>query len=191
MSAKKWGSLYPSRLPLKLFIFKLVATGLVTAALLYPFFSPEGRAGVLTALASIGWLSALILVAAFFIGVVLYCRALHRCLSLIPSACRTARPKSVWLMLVLPYNFIEDFFIINNIVRSLRNAARAYPDLGLHKHLGAVSGFGWCGAQIVSLSPNLLGTLASLVGLVLWVIHWRSIARVNRLLSPHDSNAHV
>ena len=176
---------------MKLFIFKLVATALVTAALLYPLFSPEGRAGVLTALASIGWLPALILVAAFFIGVALYCRTLHRCLSLIPPACQTAQPKSVWLMLVLPYNFVEDFFIINNIVRSLHNTARAYPDLGLHKHFGVVSGFGWCGAQIVSLSPNLLGTFASLAGLVLWIIHWRSIARVNRLLSADAPNAHM
>lgn len=176
---------------MKLFIFKLSATAVVTAALLYPLFSPEGRVGVFTALESIGWLPAFILVAAFLVGVALYCRSLQRCLSLIRPACRTAQPKSVWLMLLLPYNFVEDFFIINNIVRSLRNEASIHARLGLHKHFGAVSGFGWCGAQIVSLSPNLLGTLASLVGLVLWAIHWRFIARVNRLLSPHDSNAHV
>ena len=176
---------------MKLFIFKLVATALVTAALLYPFFNPDGHVGVLTTLESIGWLPALMLVAVFLMGIVLYCRSLQRCLSLIRPACRTAPPKSVWLMLILPYNFVEDFFIINNIVRSLRNEAKIHPRLGLLKHFGAVSGFGWCSAQIVSLSPNLLGMLASLAGLVLWAIHWRFIARVNRLLSSDDLHAHV
>jgi len=51
------------------------------------------------------------------------------------------------------------------------------------KGFGSVSGFGWCSAQIVSLIPHEVGSLAGVLALLAWVIHWRFIRNANRLLS--------
>lgn len=95
---------------------------------------------------------------------------------------RAAHPRSVWLMFLIPYNFVEDFFIVHHVARSLRAEAEVNPALADLRSFGAASGLGWCAAQIVSLMPNRVGEIAGLVALVLWVVHWRFITRANHLL---------
>lgn len=90
---------------------------------------------------------------------------------------------SVWLMFLLPYNFVEDFFIVGNVSRSIRAEAATNARLAGLTGFGFVSGFGWCAAQIVSLLPNAVGELAGGVALLCWGVHWRLVVKVNRLLS--------
>jgi hypothetical protein len=141
------------------------------------------RSGVLASVTRIGVPALLALVTLFLAGVAFYCRALQTCLERIRPEARAASPRSVWLMFLIPYNFVEDFFIVRHVATSLRAEAAANPALGRLRGFGTVSGLGWCTAQIISLAPNPAGEAAGAVALVLWVVHWRFIARVNALLA--------
>lgn len=176
---------------MRLLLFKLLATTLVAATLLYPFIEPNLRVGVIASLEAIGLLEALMLTTIFLSAVALYCRTLQRCLQLIRPEVRTIRPRSVWYMFLIPYNFVEDFFIINNVTKSLRAEAQLNSSMLNLKSFGAVSGFGWCTAQIVSLVPTQVGEAASVIALILWIVHWRLITRVNKLLSEGSPRATV
>jgi hypothetical protein len=51
-----------------------------------------------------------------------------------------------------------------------------------------VSGLGWCAAQIFSLLPNEIGSVAGVVALPLWIIHWRLIRRANAAMAEAAAN---
>lgn len=85
---------------------------------------------------------------------------------------RFSRPHSVWLMLLIPYNFVEDFFIIFNVSRSIRNESIINNKLGTLKGYGFISGFGWCFAQIISIVQNDLGMIGGIVAIPFWGGHW-------------------
>lgn len=57
-------------------------------------------------------MGSLVLAGIFLTLIFFYCRDLERSLSLVRPSARTAKPKSVWLMFLIPYNFVEDFFIV-------------------------------------------------------------------------------
>lgn len=171
----------------KLFLLKVLATLVVTVAMLYPLIrqasNKNGGTGVFASLESIGLVGSSAIVTLFILGVAFYCRSLQKCLSLIKPVCQTMNPKMVWLMFVPFYNIVEDFFIIYNVTRSLEQEAQSNERLKELSSFGKVSGFGWCIAQVISLFPSMLGEIASLIALVFWVAHWRSISKTNYLLS--------
>lgn len=172
-----------------LLVLKLVLTAGVGWALWHAFqVAPEGR-GIFGEIALFGPYGALAAVALFLGVVFFYCRDLGRTLAAVSPAARKAPPASVWWMFVLPYNFIEDFFIIHNVSASLRAEARRHAGLAGWRRFGEWSGLGWCGAQIVSLVPNLLGSTAGLIALVLWLIHWRLIRRALAVLRNAPASA--
>ena len=166
-----------------LILVKIVLTLPVTYALAYPFLNPSVAGGVFKEVEMFGLLGSVVLVAAFLAIIFLYCRDLHQSLSLVRPSAREASPRSVWLMFLIPYNFVEDFFIIANVARSLRREAQHNVALHPFKHFGMVSGLGWCAAQIVSLLPNAIGSIAGVLTLLLWIVHWRFIRRVNAALT--------
>jgi FtsH-binding integral membrane protein len=170
-----------------LLFLKLIATAGVSLLLSLPLINEDARAGVLASVAKIGLPALLILIVMFLAAVAFYCRSLQRCLELIRPEARAASPRSVWLMFVIPYNFIEDFFIVHNIVKSLRAEASVNPVLSHLRSFGAISGLGWCTAQIISLVPNQIGEIAGVMALGLWAIHWRFIAQINLLLRPESN----
>lgn len=162
---------------------KLVATAAVACLLAAPFLHPQAGKGVLGEVEALGWGPAAAVVLGFFGLVALYCRSLQRCLTLVRPSCRAAAPRSVWLMFLLPYNFIEDFFIVHHVAQSIRAEAALNSRLSHLKRYGAFSGFGWCAAQIVSLWPNQVGAAAGFIALPLWFWHWLFVARTNRQLA--------
>ena len=165
-----------------LILLKTALTVPVTYALAYPFLNPSTTGGIFMEVKILGGLGSVVVVATFLAMVFLYCRDLYRSLSLVRPSAQEASPRSVWLMFLIPYNFVEDFFIVANVARSLRREAQ--DNLALHsfKSFGMVSGLGWCAAQIVSLLPNQIGSLAGMLALPLWIIHWRFIRQVNAVL---------
>ncbi len=169
-----------STLPL-LLTGKLLLSALVGYALIYPFLQPE-PVGIAKELAMLGLAGALSVAAVFFAAVVLYARDLRAVLQLIAPEQRAAAPNSVWWMLVLPYNFIEDFFIIAAVTRSLRQMAAVTPAFQQLAGFGAGTGFGWCAAQLGSLLPNQAGSGFAIIALVCWLLHWRFIRQAKRLL---------
>ena len=168
---------------LALLFIKIGLTIPVTYALAYPLINPSAVGGVFKEVEALGLLGSVILIAAFLVIVFMYCRDLHLSLSLVRPSARTASPRSVWLMFLIPYNFVEDFFIISNVASSLRREAHHNAALRSFKSFGSVSGFGWCTAQIFSLLPHEIGGVAGLLALPLWVIHWRFIRRANSALA--------
>jgi hypothetical protein len=170
----------------RLFIFKFMATTLVAIVMLYPFWSVAGNKagsnGVLESLGAMGSFATSAIVSAFVLGVALYCRSLHKCLSLVQPSCQAMNPKMVWLMFVPFYNIVEDFFIILNVTHSIEREAQINQRLEVLNSFGRVSGFGWCIAQVAALFPSFLGEAAGFIALIFWVIHWRLITKVNSLL---------
>lgn len=167
-----------AHLPLKLALSTPVA-----AAMLYPFATPEGRAGVLASLTSLGWLNFGAILAAFLIGIALYCMTLQRFLARAAPENRAMAPRGVWLMFVPFYNIIEDFFIIRGVTETLRREAATNSALAETRSFGAFSGYGWCVAQVVALIPNRIGEGAALIALLLWLWHWVLIWRITRRMA--------
>lgn len=161
--------------------------------LAYPFlFTPPDApaTGILGELQMFGPIGSALVIAVFLLLILFYALDLIKTLRLVsPTSRKGVRPRSVWLMFLLPYNFIEDFFIVANVARSLKAEAAANPAaLAGFKSFGMVSGLGWCTAQIVSLIPNQLGSAAGLLAIGFWVWHWVFIRRANAALARLEAN---
>ena len=168
---------------MKLLLVKLALTLLVVIAFSLPFFYPSLGSGFLEELELLGVGGALVLFSGFLVLVYFYCKDLQKILTLIAPANRAATPRSVWLMFLIPYNFVEDFFIVYHVSQSIERESGSNPALGELKSFGLYSGVGWCVAQIVTLAPGELGRMASVVAIGLWVVHWRFVRRVIDSLS--------
>lgn len=168
---------------MRLLAVKLLLTLLVAGALAYPLLQPGVGAGVFRELEMLGPFAAISLTLLFLFAVFLYCRDLQRALALVRPAYRSASPRSVWLMFLLPYNFIEDFFIIAHVAQSLRREAESNDALRSFSHFGMLTGIGWCSAQVLSLIPHAIGSLAGLLAVPLWLVHWHLIRRINCALN--------
>lgn len=159
--------------------FKLLLTLPVAALLTQPLWAPHWGAGILGEVHALGPAGSVVAVAAFFALVAGYCRHLQRLLAAIPPPARTAAPRSVWWMFAIPYNFVEDFFIVAAIAASLRNDGRIEP---ARQQRWRRLGLGWCGLQIVSLLPGAIGVAAGAAALLAWAAHWALSVRLLRVL---------
>lgn len=117
-------------------LIKLILTLLVTAVFAVSFFYPSMGSGVLDELEVLGVSGAIGLLCVFLLFVYFYCRDLQTTLERISTHNRICSPKSVWLMFLIPYNFIEDFFIVNNIAASLRRESKSNPALRKLQYFG-------------------------------------------------------
>lgn len=171
----------------KLLSFKLFLTALVCIALALPYFYPRMSSGFLIEMQSLGFEYSVVTVFLFLLLVFLYCKDLQRCLELISEGNRETAPRSVWLMFLIPYNFIEDFFIIHNLSLSIKNEAKSgstIPDGGRY---GVRSGIGWCAFQLLSLMPGVVGQISGIIALILWIVHWRFIRQIKASLQTFSS----
>lgn len=151
----------------------------VVALLTQPVWAPQWGAGILGEIAAFGWLGGIAAIAVFFGLVALYVRALQALLAQVRAPNRIRSPRSLWLMFAIPFNFVEDFFIIAEVARSVRaEGAVAERRLVIWRWLG----LGWCALQIVSLVPGETGVLAGVLALVAWAAHWVLTAQTTRAL---------
>ncbi len=169
---------------------KILLSLAVAYALVYPFLQAE-PVGLAKEIALLGITGAIILGVIFFSLVVAYANDLRLVLNLLKPEYRLAKPNSVWWMLVLPYNFIEDFFIIAAVSHSLRRQAENQQSLQKFKSFGLYSGYGWCVAQILSLLPNQFGSLAAVLALPIWLYHWHLIRKIKQSLSTPTTNSNA
>lgn len=86
-------------------------------------------------------------------------------------------------MFALPFNFVEDFFIVIHLAHSLEEEKKANAALRNVNDFGLVSGIGWCVAQLLSFIPNAVGQVAGLVGMLLVVYHWVLIWKIEKRLA--------
>jgi len=160
-------------------LIKLVGTFGVCALIGWSLQNPDQ--GIMRELTAYGPLVAAAAGAVFIALVAAYARDLQLLLQAIPQ--RAARPASVWWMFAIPYNFVEDFFIIENVAVSLQRAKKQHPHLSAtFGRFGRVSGFGWCSLQILSLIPHPIGAAAGFLALPLWAWHWRYARLARRSL---------
>ncbi len=161
---------------------KICLSGIVLLIAILPYINSLDKSGSLEMISSAGAVGITLLIIIFFVAVGYYCFALQTCLALISDHNKKATPKSVWYMFLLPYNFIEDFFIIINISNSIEAEAKQNSELSAIKDYGLITGMGWCIAQLLSLAPNIAGQIGGALGLFLWILHWRFILKVNNIL---------
>lgn len=163
-------------------VIKACLSALVLLIAIFPYIHSSDGSGSLDLITSVGTVGIILLLIVFLVSIAFYCQALERCLSLITPSNRKAAPRSIWYMFLLPFNFIEDFFIMINVSRSIEAEAKMNQKLSSIKDYGMITGLGWCIAQIMSLFPDLGGQIAGSLALVLWILHWRFIYKVNNML---------
>lgn len=126
----------------------------------------------------------------FLLGVSLLCllpaifyiltlqKALERC----ALSSRTMQPGMVWLLLVPLFNMIWSFFVVLALARSLSNefGRRGIPSPEAEP--GQSIGLAMCICTCCGLIP-LLGVLASLATVVLWIMYWVKIAGYSQALA--------
>lgn len=151
---------------------KIVLTGLLVLIAIFPYLDSGQIPGGLSEFESLGIPLSILLASAFFIAIAFYCRSLQKVLENIQPEHRTRKPKSVWYMYLIPFNFIEDFFIVIDISNSLNNELRSNKNLEKFGDFGLTLGIGWSVAQLFSFIPNVVGQISGLVGIVLWILHW-------------------
>lgn len=167
--------------------WKLVLTCPVIAALIYPFIR-ETNAGILRDINLLGPVWSLMLVVVFFAAVAFYCRSLQRCIELSSVEFQTTDPKSVWWMFCIPYNFVEDFFIVKNVAKTIEPQLSKLTEIDSRiQSTGIISGITWCSSQIVSLIPHSVGQFAGGIAAIFWLIHWVHVGRINRALMTQRS----
>lgn len=163
---------------------KIILSALIGLSGVYPYLTDNGKPGALDEIFKYGTHWGVAGVVIFFGAIALYCKSMQTTLRLVQPVNRRAHPKSVWWMFVVPYNIIEDFFIIDNVSRSIEREARTNAKLAGLKDYGYVTGMGWAIAQVMSFIPNEIGLVSGLFGMLLWIRHWYFIGKVNRLLKP-------
>ena len=117
----------------------------------------------------------------FLIPAILYLLTLQNALSKCAPVSRAMQPGLVWLLLVPFFNMIWNFFVVMNIAKSLANeyARRGIPSP--EPAPGQAIGLAMSICLCCGIIP-ILGILASLAGLVLWVVYWVKIAEYSRVL---------
>jgi hypothetical protein len=96
----------------------------------------------------------------------------------------------VWLMLIPFFGLIWNFFIVLALANSL---GREFPARGVthfDPEPGKSRGLAMCVCMACGIIP-VLGIVASLVSLVLWVVYWIKIAEFSRLLDQFPAQATV
>lgn len=164
------------------FFIKFALTIILIIWAIQPFIAPSNEESVLSEIYNIGIIPSLLIMLSFFVMVAFYCRTLQRCLTLISPENRKAKPNSVWYMFAIPFNFVEDFFIVINVANSIEGEKKSNVKLKNISDFGMVSGIGWSIAQVLSFIPNYIGQIAGVLGMVLVIHHWILITRINKLL---------
>jgi hypothetical protein len=87
----------------------------------------------------------------------------------------------LWLLLVPFVNLVWHFFVVLGMAKSLNNEFRLRNLPLADPTPGQSIGLPMCICGACSIIP-ILGVVASLVFLVLWIVYWAKIAEFSRLL---------
>jgi hypothetical protein len=121
---------------------------------------------------------AMILFGAIIIGLIptiFYLLTLQNTMNEVSPHNRQMNPGQVWLMLIPFFGMVWQFIMVNRIADSLR-AEFSERNIPVEEDRpGASIGVAYCVLFCCGIIP-LLGTLASIAGLVCWIIYWVKIA---------------
>jgi hypothetical protein len=111
---------------------------------------------------------------------VLYLLTLQRAFEAVDPDLRPMSPGLVWLLLIPLVNIVWMFFVVNHL-------KTAYTKMAAAGRLSAASdgaygvGLALAICMAVSLVP-IIGSLAALAALVLWIIHWVMVGKARGLV---------
>lgn len=120
-------------------------------------------------------------IAFFLIPAIFYLAALQGALNKCAPTSRTMEPGTVWLLLIPLVNLVWNFFVVMSIAQSLANeyARRGIPSP--EPMPGQPIGIAMCVCACCGFIP-ILGILAGLANLALWIVYWVKIAEYSRNL---------
>ncbi len=118
----------------------------------------------------------------FIVPAIFYILTLHSALIKCSEASRTIDPGMLWLLLVPFVNLVWHFFVVSGMANSLGNEFRSRGVPIMEPRPGQQIGLAMCICAACSMIP-LLGLIASLASLVLWIVYWAKIGEYSRLLS--------
>jgi hypothetical protein len=117
----------------------------------------------------------------FLIPAIFYLLTLQNALNKCAPTSRAMEPGMVWLLLIPLFNLVWSFIVVMNIAKSLANeyARRGLPcpEPAPGQSIGLAMSICACCCII-----PILGMLAGLANLVLWVVYWAKIAEYSRIL---------
>lgn len=113
---------------------------------------------------------------------VLYLLNLQRAMEAIDDEMRPMAPGLVWLLLIPLVNIVSMFFVVTHL-------KIGYTKMGAAGRLTAASdgGYGVGLALAICMALTIvpiIGWLASLPVLVLWIIHWVMVSKARGLVKP-------
>jgi hypothetical protein len=117
----------------------------------------------------------------FLIPFCLYFRTLSRALRKCSPESRTMQPGMVWLVLIPLFGFIWNFIVVLALAKSLDNEFRARGITDAEPEPGKTIGLAMSVCMACGMIP-ILGGIASIVALVLWVMYWIKIADFSKRL---------
>jgi hypothetical protein len=121
----------------------------------------------------------------FLIPKIFYLLTLQKALSKCAAASRTMEPGLVWLLLVPVFNLVWHFFVVMGLAKSLKNEFAKRRIFSPEEAPAQPIGLAMCICACCSIIP-LLGFLAALAHLVLWIMYWVKVAEYSRLLEEQQ-----
>lgn len=118
----------------------------------------------------------------FLVPVIFYILTLQGALNKCSVESRTLEPGMLWLLLVPIVSVVWHFFVVIGMANSLGNEFRRRGGPILEPKPGQSIGLAMCICAACGFIP-ILGLIAYLVHLVLWIIYWAKIGEFSRLLS--------
>lgn len=110
-----------------------------------------------------------------------YILTLSRTLQKCAPSSRTMQPGMVWLLLVPLFNLIWNFLVVNAVSESLTKEFRLRGVLFFESEPGKRVGMPMAICGACSVIP-ILGILAWLASVVLWVVYWVKVAGFSKML---------
>jgi hypothetical protein len=135
-------------------------------------------------------LAFIVIVALTLIPLILYLLALQNALKKCAPSSRTMAPGKVWLTLVPVLGMVWQFIVVLDVAKSLENEFERFGIPCPEATPGQTIGLAMCVCNCCTVIP-LLGRLAGLASLALWIAHWIKIASYSRLLETCHGNAVV
>ncbi|MCW3071580.1 MAG: hypothetical protein JWO44_1470 [Bacteroidetes bacterium] len=121
---------------------------------------------------------AIAVIAGILIGLIpmiFYLLTLQNTLNEVSPHNRQMPPGQVWLMLIPFFGMVWQFIVVNRIADSLRAECTERNIPMEEERPGASIGLAYCILFCCGIIP-ILGSLASIAGLVCWIIYWIRIA---------------
>ena len=119
--------------------------------------------------------------AIFLIPAILFLLTLQNTLKRVHKKNRIIEPGQVWLNLIPLFNIVWQFIMINRIADSLKNEFSERNIPIKEDRPGAQIGVAYCILNLCGVIP-VLGGLASLAGLVCWIVYWVKISNYKNQL---------